>query len=126
MADGSDSRAWGSSDAKDTVSRTAIVTGGGHQDTCLVIAHRRERAQAELSARREERNRSHRKARSRAQHAFAWLDVWKITKLPPTSMTGRPSRQARHRRATGKDSDAIRLSITGLAWSNGVPDWVIA
>ncbi|WP_406118988.1 hypothetical protein [Streptomyces sp. NBC_00989] len=80
MADGSDSRAWGSSEAKDTVSRTAIITGGGYPDTGLVIAHCRQRGQAELPARSDDRNRSHRKARSRAKHAFAWLDVWKISR----------------------------------------------
>ncbi|MCX4972778.1 hypothetical protein [Streptomyces sp. NBC_00620] len=46
MADGSDSREWGSSDAKDTASRTTIITGGGYPDTGLVVAHRRERGQA--------------------------------------------------------------------------------
>ncbi|MCX5247689.1 hypothetical protein OG895_21165 [Streptomyces sp. NBC_00201] len=79
MADGSDSRAWESSDAKDAVSRTTINTGGGYPDTGLVIAHRRERGQAERSARSDDR-RSRRKARSRAKHAFAWLDVWKISR----------------------------------------------
>ncbi|MFE7327860.1 transposase family protein, partial [Streptomyces sp. NPDC057565] len=44
----------------------------------LIIPHRRERDQAELPAWKEEHNASHRKIRTRVEHAFTRMKTWKI------------------------------------------------
>ncbi len=65
------------SDAKDAVSGTPIIADGGCLDTGLLIAHRRERRQAELPT-WGEHNSPHRKARSRVEHVLDRLPGWKI------------------------------------------------
>ncbi len=52
--------------------------GGGYRGTGLIIPHRREPEQTELSAWKEEYNTSHRKVRARIEHAFARMKSWKI------------------------------------------------
>lgn len=61
-----DCKAWELSGAKDTAGRTTVIADGG-----LLIPHRREPSQTELPAWKEEHNRSHRKVRTRVEHAFA-------------------------------------------------------
>ncbi|OLZ73652.1 IS5 family transposase [Streptomyces sp. IMTB 2501] len=73
-----DCKAWGLSGAKDAVGRTTVIADGGYQGTGLVIPHRRAKGQAELPAWKEEHNVSHRKIRTRVEHAFARMKGWKI------------------------------------------------
>ncbi|GAA2486559.1 hypothetical protein GCM10010406_23400 [Streptomyces thermolineatus] len=68
-----DCRAWETSGAKDAVGRTAVIADGGYRGTGLVVPHRRERGRSELPDWKEERNRSHRKVRTRVEHALARL-----------------------------------------------------
>lgn len=48
---------------------TTVIADGGYRGTGLVIPHRRERGQAELTAWKEEHNTSHRKVRARVEPA---------------------------------------------------------
>ncbi|WP_329296851.1 transposase [Streptomyces pseudovenezuelae] len=73
-----DCKAWELSGAKALVGNTMVIADGGYRGTGLVIPHRREPGQAELSAWKEEHNRSHRKVRARVEHAFARMKSWKI------------------------------------------------
>ncbi|MCD9592384.1 transposase [Streptomyces sp. 8ZJF_21] len=73
-----DCKAWELSGAKDAVGHMTVIADGGYRGTGLVIPHRRERGQAELPARKEEHNASHRKVRARVEHAFARMKTWKI------------------------------------------------
>ncbi|MGW2964440.1 transposase [Streptomyces sp. NPDC001220] len=73
-----DCKAWELSGAKEAVGRTTVIADGGYRGTGLVIPHRRERGQAELSAWKEEHNASHRKVRARVEHTFARMKGWKI------------------------------------------------
>ncbi|MFE3153165.1 transposase [Streptomyces sp. NPDC059218] len=73
-----DCKAWELSGAKSAVGHTAVVADGGYRGTGLVIPHRRERGQHELSAWKEERNASHRQVRARVEHVFARMKTWKI------------------------------------------------
>ncbi|MCX4515787.1 transposase [Streptomyces sp. NBC_01619] len=73
-----DCKAWELSGAKDAVSKTTVIADGGYRGTGLVIPHRLEPGQAELLAWKEERNTSHRKVRTRVEHAFARMKTWKI------------------------------------------------
>ncbi|MGY6025360.1 transposase [Streptomyces spinosirectus] len=73
-----DCRAWELSGAKALVGNTVVIADGGYRGTGLVIPHRREPGQAELSAWKEEHNRSHRKVRARVEHAFTRMKSWKI------------------------------------------------
>ncbi|GAA4562995.1 hypothetical protein GCM10023100_01010 [Actinocorallia cavernae] len=63
---------------KDAVGRTTVIADGGYRGAGLVIPHRCECGQAELSAWREGHNASHRKVRARVEHAFAHMKGWKI------------------------------------------------
>ncbi|MER6778387.1 MULTISPECIES: transposase [unclassified Streptomyces] len=73
-----DCRAWALSGAEEAVGRTTVIADGGYRGTGLVIPHRRERGQSELSAWKEEHNTSHRQVRARVEHAFARMKTWKI------------------------------------------------
>ncbi|MBB5110144.1 transposase [Streptomyces spectabilis] len=73
-----DCKAWELSGAKDAVGKTIVIADGGYRGTGLIIPHRREPGQAELSAWKEEHNRSHRKVRARVEHTLARLKSWKI------------------------------------------------
>ncbi|GHI10184.1 hypothetical protein Scel_85050 [Streptomyces cellostaticus] len=73
-----DCKAWGLSGAKAAVGNTTVIADGGYRGTGPVIPHRRERDQTELSAWKEEHNRSHRKVRARVEHTFARMKGWKI------------------------------------------------
>ncbi|CAM5679391.1 IS5 family transposase ISStsp6 [Streptomyces griseorubiginosus] len=66
-----DCRAWELSRAKALVGNTLVIADGGYRGTGLVIPHRCEPGQVELSVWKEEHNRSHRKGRARVEHAFA-------------------------------------------------------
>ncbi len=55
-----------------------MIADGGYRGTGLVIAHRREKDQAELPAWKEEHNASHRKVRAHVGHTFALMKTWKI------------------------------------------------
>ncbi|GHF61643.1 hypothetical protein GCM10018787_07410 [Streptomyces thermodiastaticus] len=55
-----------------------VIADGGYRGTGLVIPHRRERGQTDLSDWKEDHNRSHRKVRARVEHAFARMKSWKI------------------------------------------------
>lgn len=69
-SDRNDFRAWELSGAKDAVGRATVIADGGYWGTGLIIPHRHEPCQTELSAWKEERNTSHHKARARVEHAF--------------------------------------------------------
>ncbi|MEV4429758.1 transposase [Streptomyces sp. R-07] len=73
-----DCKAWALSGAKDAVGRTTVIADGSYRGTGLVIPHRRERGQSELTAWKEEHNTSHRQGRARVEHAFARMKSWKI------------------------------------------------
>jgi len=73
-----DCKAWELSGAKAAVGNTTVIADGGYRGTGLVIPHRREPGRAELSAWKEEHNRSHRKVRARVEHTFARMKSWKI------------------------------------------------
>jgi hypothetical protein len=73
-----DCKAWELSGAKAAVGDTTVIADGGYRGTGLVIPHRRDPGQTELPAWKEERNRSHRKARARVEHTFARMKGWKI------------------------------------------------
>lgn len=72
-----DCEAWAWPGTKDTVGRTNLIADGGYRGTGLVIPHRRERGQSELTAWKEEHNTSHRQVRARVEHAFARMKGWK-------------------------------------------------
>jgi hypothetical protein len=55
-----------------------VNADGGYPATGLVIPHRRERGQTELSDWKEEHNRSHRQVRTRGEHALARMKAWRI------------------------------------------------
>jgi hypothetical protein len=55
-----------------------VIADGCLRGTGLVIPHRRDPGQTELSAWKEEHNRSHRKVRARVEHTFARMKGWKI------------------------------------------------
>lgn len=61
----------GLSGAKAAVGRAAVIADGGYRGTGLLIPHRQEPGRAELPARKEERNASHRKVRARVERTFA-------------------------------------------------------
>ncbi|MFF8381805.1 transposase [Streptomyces sp. NPDC015661] len=71
-------KAWELSGAKAAVGQTTVIADGGYRGTGLVIPHRREPGQAELTVWKEEHNASHRKVRARVEHAFARIKTWKI------------------------------------------------
>ncbi|MFF4017810.1 transposase [Streptomyces sp. NPDC001843] len=73
-----DCKAWELSGAKATAGKAVVIADGGYQGTGLVIPHRREPGQDELSAWKEEHNASHRKVRARVEHVFARMKTWKI------------------------------------------------
>ncbi|MGX1089333.1 hypothetical protein RKD47_000014 [Streptomyces albogriseolus] len=73
-----DCKAWELSGAKAAVGTTTVIADGGYRGTGLVIPHRREKGQSELSAWKEEHNASHRKVRARVEHAFARMKTGKI------------------------------------------------
>ncbi|MGQ4434420.1 transposase [Streptomyces sp. SAS_260] len=73
-----DCKAWELSGAKAAVGNTTVIADGGYRGTGLVIPHRREPGKAELSAWKEEHNRSHRKVRARVEHTFARMKSWKV------------------------------------------------
>jgi hypothetical protein len=73
-----DCMVWEISGAKAAVGKTTVIADGGYRGTGLVIPHRRERGQAQLPARKEEHNSSHRKVRARVEHTFARMKSWKI------------------------------------------------
>ncbi|MEU9397623.1 transposase [Streptomyces sp. NPDC048324] len=73
-----DCKAWELSGAKEAVGKATVIADGGYRGTGLVIPHRREPGQTELSAWKEEHNTSHRKVRARVEHAFARMKTWKI------------------------------------------------
>ncbi|MDX2557916.1 transposase [Streptomyces stelliscabiei] len=73
-----DCKAWELSGAKAAVGKTRVIADGGYRGTGLVLPHRREAGQSELEAWKEEHNASHRKVRSRVEHAFARMKTWKI------------------------------------------------
>ncbi|MGX1544478.1 transposase [Streptomyces adustus] len=73
-----DCRSWEESGAKDAVGKTTTIADGGYQGTGLLIPHRRRPGQAVLPAWKEEHNASHRKVRTRVEHAFARMKTWKI------------------------------------------------
>ncbi|MEU3528758.1 transposase [Streptomyces sp. NPDC038707] len=71
-------RAWEESGAKAAVGKTLTIADGGYPGTGLVIPHRRQRGQVELSAWKEEHNKSHKQVRARVEHVFARMKTWKI------------------------------------------------
>ncbi|MBM7442931.1 hypothetical protein JOC24_006377 [Streptomyces sp. HB132] len=73
-----DCKAWEESGAKAAVGRAVTIADGGYPGTGLVIPHRRERGQAELTPWKEEHNRSHKQVRARVEHVFARMKTWKI------------------------------------------------
>ncbi|MET7315458.1 transposase [Streptomyces thermodiastaticus] len=73
-----DCEAWELSDAKDAVGKTTVIADGGYRGTGLVIPHRRERGRTDLPDWKEDHNRSHRKVRTRVEHACARMKSWKI------------------------------------------------
>ncbi|MBQ1112833.1 transposase [Streptomyces anulatus] len=73
-----DCKAWEESGAKTAVGSTVTIADGGYPGTGLVIPHRRERGQAELTPWKEEHNRSHKQVRARVEHTFARMKTWKI------------------------------------------------
>lgn len=73
-----DCKAWELSGAKAAIRNTTVIADGGYRGTGLAIPHRREPGKAELSAWKEEHNRSHRKVRARVEHVFARTKSWKI------------------------------------------------
>ncbi|MBT2492262.1 transposase [Streptomyces sp. ISL-96] len=73
-----DCKAWELSGAKAAVGKATVIADGGYRGTGLLIPHRREPGQAELTAWKEEHNASHRKVRARVEHTFALMKTWKI------------------------------------------------
>ncbi|GHB91254.1 hypothetical protein GCM10010306_103000 [Streptomyces umbrinus] len=73
-----DCTAWGLSGTKGTVGHTTVIADGGYRGTGLLIPHRREPGQTDLSAWKAEHNRSQRKVRARVEHVFAHMKTWKI------------------------------------------------
>lgn len=65
-----DCKAWELSGAKAAVGKTMVIADGGYRGTGLLIPHRRERGQAELTAWKEEHSASHHEVRA--------LKSWKI------------------------------------------------
>jgi hypothetical protein len=55
--------------AKDSIGKTQVIPDGGYRGTGLVIPHRREKGQTELTAWEAEYNVSHRKVRACVEHA---------------------------------------------------------
>ncbi|MFD3722704.1 transposase [Streptomyces sp. NPDC058674] len=73
-----DCKAWEESGAKAAVGRAVTIADGGYPGTGLVIPHRREPGQSELTPWKEEHNRSHKQVRARVEHVFARMKTWKI------------------------------------------------
>ncbi|MFE4967722.1 transposase [Streptomyces sp. NPDC056660] len=72
-----DCKAWEESGAKAAVGDTTTIADGGYRGTGPVMPHRRP-AGEELSAWKEEHDRSHRQVRARVEHVFARMKSWKI------------------------------------------------
>ncbi|MEU1300380.1 transposase family protein [Streptomyces shenzhenensis] len=66
------------SSAKAAVGKAVTIADGGCPGTGLVIPHRRERGQGELSDWKEEHNKSHKQVRACVEHVFARVKTWKI------------------------------------------------
>ncbi len=73
-----DSRGWEESGAKAAVGNTTTIADGGYQGTGLIIPHRKVRGQTQLTAWKQEHNRSHKRVRARVEHTFARMKGWKI------------------------------------------------
>lgn len=125
MADGSDSREWGPSDAKGTASRTTIITGGGYPGTGLVVAHRRERGQAELPARSDERNRQARLRRATGNDSGQQLrsgDSSRSPKVRHGSEAASSAQRTTMLRAYCRSRNARAVS-TNSRWNWKMPPW---
>ncbi|NIY69392.1 hypothetical protein SMALB_7516 [Streptomyces malaysiensis] len=92
-----DCKAWEESGAKAAVGNTVTIADGGYPGTGLVIPHRRQRGESELSAWKEEHNKSHKQVRARVEHVFARMKTWKILRDCRLKGDGVPPRHARHR-----------------------------
>jgi hypothetical protein len=73
-----DSRGWAESGARDAVGNTTTIADGGYRGTGLIIPHRKAKGQAQLTAWKQEHNRSHKQVRARVEHTFARMKSWKI------------------------------------------------
>lgn len=65
------------SGVKDAAGKTTVNADSGYRGTGPVIPHHRKRDRAGLPAWKEEHNASHRKARTRIEHASARMKSWK-------------------------------------------------
>ncbi|WP_327692041.1 MULTISPECIES: transposase [unclassified Streptomyces] len=72
-----DCKAWEESGAKAAVGATTTIADGDYPGTGLVMPHRRRKGE-ELTAWKEEHNKSHKQVRARVEHVFARMKGWKI------------------------------------------------
>jgi hypothetical protein len=86
-----DCKAWEESGAKAAVGRTTTIADGGYPGTGLVIPHRRQRGQTELSGWKEEHNKSHKQVRARVELG---------TRVPSTMSTASLANRLRGWRAS--------------------------
>lgn len=55
-----------------------VLADGGYQGTGVLIPHRRQAGQTQLTGWKERDNTAHRRVRARVEHTFAVMKTWKI------------------------------------------------